>query len=317
MSVLRRVSPLVASLAAHGAVVAFLAAQAVLPAFGNVDGVELAEAVDGGEQGTESESLDAYLARAADDIDFGEPTAELVAIGIITDEVAVVARAAPVVEVAPVLEAVTAAPVVADEAPVVVEEVPAVVEEVPAVVEEVPVEEAPPVAEEEPAVAEEGAPAPVEAVPAGQTEAVASVQPPRRHKQGRSSLRAGRGAFEARDRDPDDGVLRTSRASWAVERKVVDFYAKNLGELMKLGSVRAHRDTDGKLRGFRVGVKKNSILREAGFQTGDVVKSVNGIEVHDLFGALAAYFKLRKEKHVEVVLTRKGREMTFSYDLVS
>ena len=321
MSVLRRVSPLVASLAAHGAVAAFLAAQAVLPAFGSAGGVEVAAVEDADaldSDSLDSESLDAYLARAADDVDFGEPTAALVAIGIITDEVAVVAHAAPVVAVARV---VNVAPVV-EAAPVLVEEVPAVVEEAPAVVEEAPVEEAPvqdapAVAEAEPAVTEEGTPAPDEAVPADSAEAVAAVQPPRRHKQGRSPLRAGRGAFELRDLDPDDGVLRTSRSSWAVERKVVDFYAKNLGELMKLGSVRAHRDTDGKLRGFRVGVKKDSILREAGFRSGDVVKSVNGIEVHDLFGALAAYFKLRKQTHIEVVLTRKGRQMTLSYDLVS
>ncbi|MSQ01548.1 MAG: hypothetical protein EXR71_06600 [Myxococcales bacterium] len=285
MSVLRRAAPVVASLVAHGAVVAavvaLLVARSVLPALAGASGVEVGEDAEG-----DAESLDAYLARAADDVDFGEPTADLVAIGIITDE-------APLVDVSPVVAA--AAPVVAAEAPVVAAPVVAA--------------EAPVVAAEAPVVAAEA--------PAPSAESVVAARPPRRHKQARSPLRAGRGDFVARDRDPDDGVLRVSRSSWAVERKVVDFYANNLGELMKLGWVRAHRDPDGKLRGFRVGVKKDSILRDAGFTSGDVVKSVNGIEVHDIFGALSAYFKLRKETHIEVVVTRKGRQMTLSYDLTS
>ena len=115
--------------------------------------------------------------------------------------------------------------------------------------------------------------------------------------------------------NPKSGVKKTGHLAWVIERDVVEFYAGHLKELMKLGTVRAHRTPEGKLHGFRVGVAKCSLLRDTGFRTGDLVQDVNGLEVHDVLGAIGAYLRLRKESHFEVHLVRKGKPMTLTYDL--
>ena len=118
-----------------------------------------------------------------------------------------------------------------------------------------------------------------------------------------------------RDSDPDDGIKRTGRTSWEVERDLLDYYATHIPELMSLGGVRVHVGANKKPDGFRVKVKSD-LLRATGLRSGDVVKSVNGVVVHDFIGALRAYFKLRTEKHIELILMRNGQELRYSYDLV-
>lgn len=264
-----------------------------------------------------------------EDIEAG-PRAKLVSIGIVVDEPAPVAEAAPPAPPAPAPPPPSAPPpspapeaeTVAVEAPP--EPVPEPVPEDPQVapVPSAPEAEAVAGAEsDEAATGEEAAvaDAAVEPLPEPPApEEVAAAANP--HKQGKSFTPSGRrppgkGKRKSCPVIADDGVERLSPTEWNVSRDVVEHYAGNLGELMKLGSVRPHRAADGKLRGFRVAIARCSILRETGLRTGDVVETINGIEVHDLFGALGAYFKLRKETHIEVRITRRGRPITFSYEL--
>lgn len=251
------------------------------------------------------------------------PAARLVSIGIVVDAPAPPAEAPPVA--APAAPAPPAAP---PPSPAPTAEVVAVEQppEPSAEAPEAPQAAAEPSAPESVEAAADAnaepaaeAPAPEEATP---TEPVADavVATGKPHKQGKafqpSGRRpAGKGNVRTCPLVEDDGVQRTSPTDWNVRRTVVEHYAGNLRELMKLGSVRPHRAEDGKLRGFRVAVARCSILRDTGLRTGDVVQTINGLEVHDIFGAIGAYFKLRKESHIEVRLVRRGRPVTFSYTL--
>ncbi|MBM4366001.1 MAG: hypothetical protein FJ102_07280 [Deltaproteobacteria bacterium] len=127
---------------------------------------------------------------------------------------------------------------------------------------------------------------------------------------------SGKGKVDTCPVNADDGVENVAEGEWRVERDVVDYYAKHVKELMKLGSVRVNKSAEGKPDGFRVGLAKCSILREGGLRSGDVVKNVNGLVVHDLFSAVGAYLKLRREPVIELEVERKGKRVTMRYELV-
>ncbi len=257
---------------------------------------------------------------SAEDEEAG-PRAKLVSIGIVVDEPAAAPAPPAPAPAPPVAPPPSPAPVAAE---VAVEAPP---EPAPEPTPEAPQAAPVPSAPEPEAVAAEAteaAEAEVAEASAEVADAEAAVEPAAEenpHRQGKNFTPSGRrpagkGKRRSCPTVADDGVERLSPTEWNVRRDVVEHYAGNLKELMKLGSVRPHRAEDGKLRGFRVAVARCSILRDTGLRSGDIVQSINGIEVHDLFGALGAYFKLRKETHIDVRITRRGRPLTFSYDLI-
>ncbi len=111
------------------------------------------------------------------------------------------------------------------------------------------------------------------------------------------------------------GLIPVSDNSWAIERNLVDFYATHLKELTSLAWVPAHKDENGKPDGFKVVLKKCSILRNGGLQSQDVVTDVGGVRVHSIFTAIKAYIKLRKKSTISLSVRRGGQELTLTYEL--
>jgi hypothetical protein len=136
------------------------------------------------------------------------------------------------------------------------------------------------------------------------------------HRASKNRKPSGKGKSEPCPVVADDGVERLGDHAWSVERDVAEYYAGHLRELNKLVSVRLVKNEAGKPDGFRVGVPRCSLLREGGLRSGDVVKDVNGIRVHDVFTAIAAYLKLRREDTIVLNVVRKGKPMTLRYTLV-
>jgi hypothetical protein len=293
--VLRRTPPVLVSLFLHGAVVIFVAAIAQLP---RMEAVESGMGQASADWGGSSEGV----AMAVEEPDFGPALVDIARIGIVVD--------APV------------APPAAEAAPASVEPAPAPAPKKPAAKPTAKVA-APP---SEPTVAgADAAPtdAEVEAAPDQTAEALAQAfdsDLARRHagkKIARGSGKPmGKGKQPTCPVNDDDGIERVDTHTYTVEREVVDYYAKHLKELNKLGSVRAHEDADGRAAGFRLGMGRCSLLRKGGLRSGDVVADVDGIRVNDLFGAVAAYFKLRHRDRIEVHVIRKGQPITLRYTLV-
>lgn len=119
------------------------------------------------------------------------------------------------------------------------------------------------------------------------------------------------------DECPPDrvGIVAVTDNSWAVDRKLVDFYATHLKELTSLAWVPAHKDENGKPDGFKVILKKCSILRNGGLQSQDVVTDVGGVRVHSIFTAIKAYVKLRKKSIIPLTVKRNDQEITLTYEL--
>lgn len=308
MFLLRRIVPLFASLAVHGGVFVVVLLYTILPALGFAAfEVEEGEDDEAGEEGAapEGESLDEYLARSQDQVDVGEPTADIVGITILPEEVPAPVEPVPTEPVEP------AAP-----APELTKVEPAAPKPVKPADKAVEAKEPEPAPEAEVADAEaipDASASEVAAVEAAVADKAAAV---RRELEKGPVTFGGKKPWTPKDSDPDDGITRTSRTGWTIDRSLLDYYATHIPELMKLGSVRPHKGPDGKYDGFRLKVRKGSLLKEAGLRSGDVVRSVNGVQVHDVVSALDAYFKLRKSKHVELVVVRKGETIRLSYDLI-
>ncbi len=109
-------------------------------------------------------------------------------------------------------------------------------------------------------------------------------------------------------------VLKTSSKSWYVERKMVEFYANNPLKLRRLAGTWTHK-IDGEKVGFKIKPTKCSPLFEAGFETNDIITTVNNVKVATLFDAIKAYFKLKGESVFTVNMLRDKKQMTQVYVL--
>ena len=107
-------------------------------------------------------------------------------------------------------------------------------------------------------------------------------------------------------------IVQRTDVSWHVERRMVEFYANNPFKLRKLAGTWTYK-IDGKRVGFKVRPTECSILFDAGFESNDVVTSINGVRVSTLLEALAAYFNLRGSSTFTVEILRNGEKITQVY----
>ncbi len=64
---------------------------------------------------------------------------------------------------------------------------------------------------------------------------------------------------------------------------------------------------DDKVVGLKMMIKPGSMLESFGLQSGDLVKSINGIDLTDPQKAMLAYSRMRSDKSLSVVVERDGR----------
>jgi general secretion pathway protein C len=64
---------------------------------------------------------------------------------------------------------------------------------------------------------------------------------------------------------------------------------------------------DNQVVGLKMTIKPGSVLESLGLQSGDLVKSVNSIDLTDPQKAMMAYTRMRSDKSLSVVVERDGR----------
>lgn len=114
---------------------------------------------------------------------------------------------------------------------------------------------------------------------------------------------------------PPKEIVQVNANTWSVERALIEFYATHLKELYAQGSVWTHKGADGKADGFKVGLSKCSVVKQAGLRSGDIVTRINDRRISSIPQAIAAYFDLRNEPVLQVYVTRKGQPVMLSYQL--
>lgn len=113
---------------------------------------------------------------------------------------------------------------------------------------------------------------------------------------------------------PIPEITMVNATTWSVERELIDYYASHLSKLYELARVWLHR-SNGVPDGFRIALSRCSILRQAGFRSGDVIHSVDDRRIYTVLQAVGAYWALRTKPSVEIQLTRSGKPLTFVYQI--
>jgi len=122
------------------------------------------------------------------------------------------------------------------------------------------------------------------------------VRKPKRGRQGRLP-----------SRDIKKGIQVVSPTERVVDRDLIDRAFNNPSKFARSVRVRPYK-RQGEVVGFRLRrVKRNSPLYLLGARKGDIVHSVNGVDLTSVNDALAAYQRLRSESSLVFDITRKGR----------
>ena len=103
-----------------------------------------------------------------------------------------------------------------------------------------------------------------------------------------------------------DGTLQAKRSD-------LNQYLKKLPEILSEARVMPHKQGED-IVGFRfVSIDKNSILRELGFEKGDIIKQVNGSPVTSPEEALELFEQLKGESGVKLLVQKKGKDVELKY----
>jgi hypothetical protein len=87
--------------------------------------------------------------------------------------------------------------------------------------------------------------------------------------------------------------------------------------MRRLAGTHTWRDESGVKAGFKIRPTECSLLLDAGFESGDVVRSINGITVSTTPDAISAYLRLKGESLFELMVLRDGEMVELTYELES
>ena len=99
----------------------------------------------------------------------------------------------------------------------------------------------------------------------------------------------------------------------SLNRSQVDNALENLNQLMSEVKIRPYFK-EGQASGFIVSnIARDSVVRDMGLKTGDIVTGINGREIKTADDAMAFYEKLRSGETLSIELKRRGRPEVIEY----
>jgi general secretion pathway protein C len=149
----------------------------------------------------------------------------------------------------------------------------------------------------------------------GETLKVAYI-PNQKGQRGRQALPTARPPVQAAPvPSRGGGVRQVSKNQWLLDRQEVDGAIKNLPQLLTKARIIPNFN-NGKPDGFRIfAISKGSLYAKIGLQNGDILRSVNGIEVKDPKNFLKVFEQLKDESQITVDLVRRNQNETFNYEI--
>lgn len=112
-----------------------------------------------------------------------------------------------------------------------------------------------------------------------------------------------------------DTIRMVGDNSWLIDKGEIEQASSNMNQLMTQIRV-VPNFTDGQPDGFKVfAIRPGSLFAKIGLQNGDVVKRINGLDIQGPEEAFEAYQRLKDETNIQIDLSRRGENATFTYEI--
>jgi len=112
-----------------------------------------------------------------------------------------------------------------------------------------------------------------------------------------------------------NGIKKTGENTYEITRSTLETVLGNMSLLSRSARI-VPEIRDGKAAGFRLySVRPDGPVALIGMQNGDVISSINGLEITSPEKALEVYAKLKSASHLSLGLERNGQKVTKDYSI--
>ena len=114
-----------------------------------------------------------------------------------------------------------------------------------------------------------------------------------------------------------EGITKVNDFEYHIDRALLDEKLQDLGALGREARVIPNYDREsGSYKGFKlIGVRPNSLYRNIGIRSGDVILQVNGEEMNSPSKALELFTKLQTSNEISLDIKRRGKVETLLYKI--
>jgi general secretion pathway protein C len=111
---------------------------------------------------------------------------------------------------------------------------------------------------------------------------------------------------------PSGSSPRADTATRTISRDLIQDNINNMAQMMSKVRVIPYM-RDGKPEGFRVSqIKEDSLFRNMGFQNGDVLRSINGMDILSAEDMMKAYNSLKNNSSFSITILRNNQPKTLN-----
>lgn len=115
--------------------------------------------------------------------------------------------------------------------------------------------------------------------------------------------------------DLEKHITKVSDTKYTIARQLITDVLANQAQLMRSARVVPH-EKDGQTDGVKLyGIRRKSLFGALGLQNGDLLRTINGLNMGSPDSALEAYTKLRSAEFITVAVTRRGRPVNIEYEI--
>lgn len=113
----------------------------------------------------------------------------------------------------------------------------------------------------------------------------------------------------------DRGIKKLNDNKYEIQRSTLESVLGNMSLLSRSARI-VPEMRDGKAAGFRLyAVKSDGPFAKIGMQNGDIISSINGMEITSPEKALEVYSKLKSASHLSLGMERNGSKVTKDYSI--
>lgn len=117
------------------------------------------------------------------------------------------------------------------------------------------------------------------------------------------------------ERELANGIKKLSDNKYELQRSTLESVLGNMGLLSRSARI-VPELKDGKTAGFRLfAVRPEGPFALIGMQNGDILSSINGLEITSPEKALEVYAKLKSASHLSLGMERNGQKITKEYNI--